>query len=244
MGFLQRLDAFRRGHQHDGADMGAAIALEHVDGGNQRPAGRQHRVDDQRQAFVKLADEAFKVGFGHQCFMVACNAHDADLGAGDQIQHAIQHAQTGPQDRHHGNLLALDLLDIHRPGPALDGAGFQLEIPTGFISQQTGQFGRQFAEFLGTDTFFTQQTDFVFDEWVTNFNDRHGNLQRMRKWGMSRNLCGFGAFRLRHLPGGADLIAPPVFGFVECAIRLPEKVVQGCFFIRIRHGDTHRNCDA
>ena len=40
---------------------------------------------------------------------------------------------------------------------------------------------------------------------------------------MSRNLCGFGAFRLRHLPGGADLIAPPVFGFVECAIRLPEK---------------------
>jgi hypothetical protein len=60
MRVLHCLDAFRRGDQHQRANVLAAVAFEHVDGGDQGTAGGQHRVDDQRHALVELADKALE----------------------------------------------------------------------------------------------------------------------------------------------------------------------------------------
>ena len=122
------VDAHRRGHQHQRADFLAAGLLQQVDGGDHGAAGGQHGIDDQRQTLVQLADQAFQVGMGFEGFLVAGHAHHADLGAGDQAQHAIQHADAGAQDGHHGDFLAGDLLDLDLATPAFDGGGRQRQI--------------------------------------------------------------------------------------------------------------------
>ena len=107
MGCCHGRDAFRRGDQDQRLDVLAALAFEHVHGGHQRAAGGQHRVDDHRQTLVQLADEALEIGFGHQRLVVAGDADDADLGVGNQVEHAVQHADAGAQDGYDGDLLPL-----------------------------------------------------------------------------------------------------------------------------------------
>ena len=113
--------------------------ITHVDGGDQRTAGGQHRVDDHRQALVELADEVLEIRLRHQRLMVAGNADNAHLGVRNQVEHPVQHADAGAQDGHHGNLLALDLVDLDRATPAFDAHLLQLEIAAGLVGQQAGQ---------------------------------------------------------------------------------------------------------
>ena len=151
----------------------AAIALEQVDGGNQRAAGRQHRVDDHGDALVQVADKLFEVRHRLQGFFVTRQAYHADLGRRHQVKHAVQHADTGAQDRHHGHFLAFDLLHVDGAAPAIDGNGFQLEITGGFISQQARQLLGQQAEFHGADIALAQQAEFVLYQRVIDYGDVH-----------------------------------------------------------------------
>ena len=59
------------------ADFLAAGLLQQVDGGDHGAAGGQHGIDDQGQALVQLADQAFQVGMGFEGFLVAGHAHHA-----------------------------------------------------------------------------------------------------------------------------------------------------------------------
>ena len=84
--------------QHQSAHMLATVALEHVDGGDQGAASRQHRINDQRHALVKLANKALEIGFRHQGLVIARNPYHAHLGARNQIQHTVKHAQPSAQN--------------------------------------------------------------------------------------------------------------------------------------------------
>ena len=57
----------------------------------------------------------------------------ADFSARDHVQYAIEHAETGAQNRHKRDFLAADLLNFYRPIPALNGDRFQRKIGAGFI---------------------------------------------------------------------------------------------------------------
>ncbi|MNP48036.1 hypothetical protein D3C76_1421280 [compost metagenome] len=135
VGAGDRLDAFRRGDQHHGADIPAAGLLQQVDGGDHGAAGGQHRVDDQRQALVDLRGQLLQVGVGFEGFLVACDTHGAYLGARDQAEHAVKHADAGAQDRYHGDLLAGDFFNLHLATPAIDLVGFQWQVLGGFVGQ-------------------------------------------------------------------------------------------------------------
>ena len=52
-------------------------------------------------------------------------ADDADFGGGNQIEHAVEHAQPRAQDGHDGNRFALDALAFDFAAPALQGVGFE-----------------------------------------------------------------------------------------------------------------------
>lgn len=84
------------------AHVGAALALQHVDGGDHGAAGGEH-VDDQRYVLAELADELLEVRHRLQR-LVARDADHADLEDRHHVEHAIEHAQPGAQDRHHGDL--------------------------------------------------------------------------------------------------------------------------------------------
>ncbi|MCY1442284.1 hypothetical protein D9M71_586480 [compost metagenome] len=109
-----------------------------------------------------------------QGFLVARDAHRADLGAGDQAEHAVEHADAGAQDRHHGDLLAGDLLHLHRAGPAFDLVAFQRQVLGRLVGQQGADFLGQLAKILGADVMATHQADLVTDQGMTNLEDGHG----------------------------------------------------------------------
>ncbi|MNE13622.1 hypothetical protein D3C80_1064640 [compost metagenome] len=89
------------------------------------------------------------------------------------LEHAIHHAKTGAQDRHDGDLLALDLVNFHWPVPAIDGNFLGFEVRGRFVGQQTAHFLGQFTETLGADVAFAHQADLVLDQGVFDFNDFH-----------------------------------------------------------------------
>src|SRR3546814_3945336 len=90
-----------------------------------RSSRSQHGIDDQSQALVELAHQAFQIGLRFQCFFVAGNAHGTDLGTGYKAKHPIQHAYAGPQYRNDSYFFSGQLLDIQGAGPALDAGWLQ-----------------------------------------------------------------------------------------------------------------------
>ena len=174
---VHQRDALGRRHQHQRAHVGAALALQHVHGGDHGAAGGEHRVDDQRHALVELADKLLEVGHRLQGLLVTRDADHADLGARHHVEHAVEHAQPGAQDGHHGDLLALDLLDLDRTGPAPDLDRLEREVLARLVSQQAGDLGSELAELLGADVAFAHQADLVAHERMADFMDGHGGFR-------------------------------------------------------------------
>src|SRR5690606_10513121 len=167
--------------QYQRANFLAAGLLQHVDGGDHGAAGCQHGVDDHRQTLVEIVHQALQVGMGLQGFFVAGDADRADFRSGNEVEHAVEHADTRPQDRNHGDLLAGDLLDLNRSAPALDAVVLQWQVAGGFIGQDRSHFLSQFAKVLGADIGSAHQAEFVSDQRVADLSNGHGWLRRAYK---------------------------------------------------------------
>ncbi|CAI8994937.1 hypothetical protein EMIT0P228_80065 [Pseudomonas brassicacearum] len=174
VGILHGLDAFGSGDQHHGADVPAAGLFQQVDGGDHGAAGGEHRVNDHRQALVDFRYQFFQVGVRLQGLLVASHAHGADLGPRDQAQHALEHADAGAQDRHHGDLLAGDFLDLDRAGPTVDFIGLQRQVLGGLVSEQGTDFLGEFTEVLRANVSAAHQAEFVSDQRMADLEDGHG----------------------------------------------------------------------
>ena len=92
---LTAFDAFGRGNEYQRLDVFAAFRLQQVNSGHHRAAGREHGVDNQRGAFVHAVHEFFKIGNGFERFFVALQSDHADFGSRNQVEHAVEHTQTG-----------------------------------------------------------------------------------------------------------------------------------------------------
>src|SRR5690606_1280914 len=184
------LDAFGARYQHQGPDLVRAGTLEQLDGGNHGAPGRQHRVDNQSTPLVELADQLLHIGIRFQGLLVAYQSDHADPGAGDETQNTVEHAQASTQDRHDGDFLAGEFLDVDIAAPTLDSMGLNRHVLGGFIGQQGSNFLRQFTEVLGTDIVATHQTEFMADKGVLNFTDLHWWDSRRAKYADSVNQCG------------------------------------------------------
>lgn len=181
MRLLHGGDAFRCGDQDQRANLLAARFFQHVDGRNHRAAGGKHWIDDDRQALFDFRDQLFQIGLCLQRFFVAGNADRADLGAGNQAEDAIEHADAGTQNRYYGNLLAGDLFHLNGAAPAIDAVVFQRQVRGRFISEDRSHFLRQFTEVLGADVCTAHQTELVADQRVADLSNGHCGLRRANK---------------------------------------------------------------
>jgi len=173
MRFLQRGNPFWCSNQNQHFDAGAARFLQQIDGGDHGTAGRQHRVDHQRQALFNVRDQLLEVGNRLQGFFITVNTHHADTGAGDVLQHPFHHAQAGTQNRDHSDFFAFDLVDLYRAIPALNGDALCFQIGGRFVGQQAAHFRGQLAKTLCADIMLTHQAQFMFDQRVSDFHDLH-----------------------------------------------------------------------
>ena len=95
------LDPLGRGEQADAGDVVGAPLDEEPYGRGQGAAGREHRVQDVALAAGEVVGQPFGVRGRHQRLLVADHADESHLGGRHQPGHALEHAETGAQDRHH-----------------------------------------------------------------------------------------------------------------------------------------------
>ena len=115
MGGLDRRHALGRRDQVDELDpdrRDGAPALEDVDGGGGAPAGREHRVEDQAQVDGRRVGQLVVVLDRAERALVAEQAEMPDLGGRHELEHRVDHAEAGAQDRDEADALA-ELARVH-----------------------------------------------------------------------------------------------------------------------------------
>src|SRR6185369_3750191 len=136
-------------------------------------SGREHRVEDDRGARVQVVGEAVDVRLGLQGRVVARDADDADLGVRDRVEHALEHAEPGAQDRHDGHLLAAQARHVDRPAPALDANGLERKVGGRLVRQEPAELGGDLAKALRREALFAQQPDLVAHQRMLELDHRH-----------------------------------------------------------------------
>ena len=80
----------------------APASLSSVDRGGGGVAGGEHRVERDGDALVEVGRDLGVVLHRLQRRLVAVEADEADAGRGDELEHAVEQAVAGAQDRDRG----------------------------------------------------------------------------------------------------------------------------------------------
>ena len=120
VGRLHAGDAFRGGEEAEEADVGGAGLLEQRHGGDGGVAGGEHRVERDGDALVEVGRDLGVVLHRLQRGLVAVEADEADARRGDELEHAVEQAVAGAQDRDERELLALEDRGLHLGQRRLD----------------------------------------------------------------------------------------------------------------------------
>ncbi len=92
----------------------------------------------------------------------------ADAGGGQQIEQAIRHADAGPQDRHHGQLLAGDDGGVEGGQRRLDRLVSQRQIAGDLIAHQQGDLAQQLTEGFRRGALVAHMRQLVLNEGVVD----------------------------------------------------------------------------
>ena len=174
---MQSLQTLRGSNQTDELDVLGTALLDLADGVAGAAAGGQHRIQNKDLALIDVAGQLAVVLDRHQRLLVAVHADVADLGGGDQVQHAVHHAEAGAQDGDQSQLTAGQDLGAGQSHGGLDLDFLGGQVAGSLIAEQHRDLAHEVTELLGAGVAVTQQADFVLDQgMVNNFNNAHGRI--------------------------------------------------------------------
>ena len=162
-------DALGRGDQVDQTDVMASALLEERDGGGGAAAGSQHGIQHQKLAVLAVVRQFAVVFHRVEGFRIAVQADVAHLGRRDQVQHAVHHAQTGPQDRNDTDLLAAQNAGLRGADGRFHFGFLGGEIAGHFVDHQHADFLQQLAELLCAGFFVPHQAQLVLDQGMVEY---------------------------------------------------------------------------
>ena len=99
---------------------------------------------------------------------VAVHAHVTDARGGDEREDAVDHSETGAQDRDDGDLLAGETTTGAFLEWRLDVDVLKREVAHGLVALEDGQLGHELAEVLGGRVLVAQDGELVLDEGVVD----------------------------------------------------------------------------
>ena len=141
------------------------------DGGGGRIAGGQHRIDDDDQPILKMRRRLEIVFDRFERLVVAIDADMGDASGRDQVEHAVEQAVAGAQDRDEDQLLALDGGRVHCRHRRLDGDHFQLDVARHLVAHEVGNLAQEPPEPGNGGLLVAHDGQLVLDQRV--IDDRH-----------------------------------------------------------------------
>ena len=142
----------------------APAALDRLDRGGRRVAGREHRVEQDHVALGEIVRELHVVLDGLERLLVAEEPDEADARAGNEREHRVEHAHAGAQDRAHGDLLARDPPRGHPLERRLDLDLLVGEVLRRLVGQEQRELVHELTEHLRRRRDVAQQPELVLHE--------------------------------------------------------------------------------
>ena len=136
----------------------------------------EHRVDHQDPRVLEPDRELRVVLRGHGRLFVALEADVADAGAGQEIEHRLEHAQPGSQHGHDHDLLA-DPRARRGPERRLDGVRTPGQIAGGLEGEDEAHAPCQLPELVGRGLLVAERQQQVLPEGVVDDVNRHRGIK-------------------------------------------------------------------
>ena len=111
-----------------------------------RIGGREHRVDDDHQAVGEVVRRLEEVLVRLQRLGIAIDADMRDARRGDEVEHALEEAVAGAQDRGEDRFLAFEDRGIHFGKRRVDLLGGELQVAGDLVGDQLGDLAKQLTE--------------------------------------------------------------------------------------------------
>ena len=124
----------------------APVALDPVDRGHGGVGRGQHRVDDDHRPLGDVRRHLVVIFDRPQRCRIAVEADMADAGRGHQVEHAVEQAVAGAQDRDQADLLAGQQGCPHRLQRGLDLGRGERQVARDLVADQQGHLAHQAAE--------------------------------------------------------------------------------------------------
>ena len=137
-------------------------------------AGGEHGVDNDDVTLGDIGRHLEVILHRLERLRVAEQADVTDLDVRHHGDHAVDHAETGAEDRHDGQLLAGDVPAVCRGDRGLDIDLLKREVARSLEAHQHGDLGNQFPELLDAGVLVAQDRELVLDQRVVkNVNFTH-----------------------------------------------------------------------
>ncbi len=157
-------DAFRRGqeaHELDGSRLGFLDAVGGRDGG---VSGGEHGVDDDRFSVVHIAWDLEVVFHRLQRFRVAIEPNVPHPGRWEDLEHAVENPDAGPQDRYQNNFFAIENRALHGRQGGLDLLPDSGEVSADFVREEHADFVQQIPKGTRAALLVPHQGELVLDK--------------------------------------------------------------------------------
>src|SRR5579883_318266 len=182
------IDGYRRMLSMDGGDAGRrrdeahefdALGAELLQPSDRRRggvAGRQHRIDENDDALRDVLRKLQIVFDGIEGRGVAVDADMADTRRWDEVEHAVDEAEAGAQDRHEAELLAGEHRRAHAGERRLDLGLGEGQVARRFVEHERRDLAQERAELARRDVLRAHQRQLVLDERMADDDDIFGHF--------------------------------------------------------------------
>ena len=167
--FAQRLDALGRADETHEFDLLRVALLDLGDRVDGRAAGGKHGIEHDHFTLLNIGGKLAVIFHGLEGLRVAVETDVTDSGVGHKGQHAVDHAQTGAQDRHKRQLFAGDDLGVRHGHGGFDVTIHQRQVARCFKAHQHGDLADELAELLGSRALVAQDGKLVLNKRMIHF---------------------------------------------------------------------------
>jgi hypothetical protein len=156
------------------AHRGRARVLHRRDSGGGRVPGRKHRVEEDDVALGDVGRQLHVVLDRLERLLVPVEADEADAGARDQAEDAVEHSEPRAQDRADRHLLAGDPLNGRPLERRLDLDLLRGESLRRLVREEERDLVHELAEEMRRRRVVAQHSQLVLDQWVVDDHELFG----------------------------------------------------------------------
>jgi hypothetical protein len=189
MRVVHALDSGRRGDETEKSNTLGTGALQRVDCGDGTSAGREHRIEQQELALGRIAGNLEVVVDRFERVVIAIESDMSDARRRHEFEDALDHSESGPEDRDERELLTGDPLADGSLERRLDSDILEREVGRRLVGHQHRDLVDELLEDLRRRAAIAENRDLVLDERMAD--ERQSGKRRGSRHGDDSSIFAY-----------------------------------------------------